>query len=150
MPRGWQIALDKRASVYISRHLPSGRLHGSYPESEQYACSEYMQKLSSMLRPCVTGYFQQWRQYNSEAEPMPIPDSQTLLLPVLRVVADGHEHSSEEIRERVRVQFDIPPHEVLQKFKNGTTIFTTSLQRLRAVMRRLPSNACWQNIRNTT
>jgi len=39
---------------------------------------------------------------------MPIPDSQTLLLPVLRVVADGHEHSSEEIRERVRVQFDIP------------------------------------------
>ena len=82
-----------------------------------------MQKLSSMLRPCVTGYFQQWREYNSEAKPMPIPDSQTLLLPVLRVVTDGHEHSSEEIRERVRVQFDIAPHELLQKFKNGTAVF---------------------------
>jgi len=140
----------KRAGGYRSRHLPRGRLHESYPESEHNACSEHMQKLSSMLRPCVTGYFQQWREYYSEAKPMPIPDSQTLLLPVLRVVADGHEHSSEEIRERVRVQFDTPPHEVLQKFKNGTAIFTTSLKRLRAVMRRLPSNACWQNIRNTT
>jgi restriction system protein len=54
---------------------------------------------------------------------MPIPDSQTLLLPVLRVVADDREHSSEEIRERVKAQFDIVPHELLQKLKNGTPVF---------------------------
>jgi len=38
-------------------------------------------------------------------------------------MADGLEHSSEEIRERVRVQFDIVPHELLQKLKNGTPVF---------------------------
>jgi restriction system protein len=54
---------------------------------------------------------------------MPIPDSQTLLLPVLRVVADDREHSSEEIRERVRTQFNIAHHELLQKLKNGTPVF---------------------------
>lgn len=54
---------------------------------------------------------------------MPIPDFQTLLLPVLRVLADGLEHSSEEIRKRVRVQFDIAPHELLAKNKKGKTIF---------------------------
>ena len=54
---------------------------------------------------------------------MPIPDSQTLLLPVLRVLGDGHEHSSEQIRERVRIQFDIAPHELLLKYKSGTTVF---------------------------
>jgi restriction system protein len=63
------------------------------------------------------------RGYNTEAKPMPIPDSQTLLLPVLRVVEDGLEHSSEEIRERMRVQFDVAPHELLQKFNNGTPVF---------------------------
>jgi len=54
---------------------------------------------------------------------MPIPDSQTLLLPVLRVLADGLEHSSQEIRERVKVQFDIAPRELSQKHKNGIPVF---------------------------
>ena len=54
---------------------------------------------------------------------MPIPDAQTLLLPVLRVLDDGLDHSSEEIRQRVRVQFDIAPHELEQKHKNGTPVF---------------------------
>jgi restriction system protein len=73
--------------------------------------------------PHPPDYFQQWREYNTEAKLMPIPDSQTMLLPVLRVVADGHEHSSEEIREHVRVQFEIAPDELLQKLKNGTPVF---------------------------
>lgn len=54
---------------------------------------------------------------------MPIPDSQTLLLPVLRVLEDGVEHTSEEIRERLKAQFEIAPHELLQKHKNGTPVF---------------------------
>jgi restriction system protein len=55
---------------------------------------------------------------------MPIPDIQTLLLPVLRSVADGREHSSQEIRECVKVQFDISPKELLQKHENGTPVFS--------------------------
>lgn len=58
---------------------------------------------------------------------MPIPHSQTLFLPVLRVLADGLEHSSEEIRERVRVQFDIAPHELLAKNKKGKTVFHSNV-----------------------
>lgn len=74
-----------------------------------------------------TDCFQQWREYNTEAKAMPIPDSQTLLLPVLQVVADGLEHSSEEIRERVRVQFDIAPHELLVKNRKGKTVFHSNV-----------------------
>jgi restriction system protein len=54
---------------------------------------------------------------------MPMPDCQTLLLPVLRVMADGHEHSCEGIRERMKAQFGVAPHELLQKLKNGTPVF---------------------------
>lgn len=54
---------------------------------------------------------------------MPIPDCQTLLLPVLRVLADGTEHSSEDIREQIRIKFSIALDEVQQKHSNGTPIF---------------------------
>ena len=54
---------------------------------------------------------------------MPIPDSKTLLLPVLRVLGDGAEHKSVEIRERVKVQFDIAPRELLQKTRKGIRVF---------------------------
>jgi restriction system protein len=54
---------------------------------------------------------------------MSLPDFQTFFLPVLRVLADGEEHASVEIRERMRVQFEIPPHELLEKLKNGMPVF---------------------------
>jgi len=54
---------------------------------------------------------------------MPIPNCQTLLLPVLRLLADDVEHSSEEIREHIRLQFDINPQDLRQKLKNGTPVF---------------------------
>jgi len=54
---------------------------------------------------------------------MPIPDSQTLLLPVLKVLADGAEHEVEEIRERLRDQFGVTPDELAQKNKNNTSVF---------------------------
>jgi restriction endonuclease Mrr len=54
---------------------------------------------------------------------MPIPHSNVLLLPVLRVLGDGVEHNSVEIRERVKIQFDIAPRELLQKTKKGATVF---------------------------
>ena len=54
---------------------------------------------------------------------MPIPDSQTLLLPVLRIFGDGAEHSNEEIWERMAVQFKITPSELLQKHPAGNGVF---------------------------
>jgi restriction system protein len=54
---------------------------------------------------------------------MPIPDSQSLLLPVLRVFANETEHSNEEIWERMTVQFKITPDELLQKHPTGKSVF---------------------------
>jgi restriction system protein len=54
---------------------------------------------------------------------MPIPDVQTLLLPVLDVLADGAEHQVEEIRERVKNQFGVTSSEFTQKNKKGASVF---------------------------
>ena len=54
---------------------------------------------------------------------MPIPDPQTLLLPVLKVLADGAEHHVEEIRECVKNQFGVTPSELAQKNKRGASVF---------------------------
>lgn len=53
---------------------------------------------------------------------MPIPDCQTLLLPVLQMLADGAKHSSEEIRDQVTIQFNISSHELREKHANGTPV----------------------------
>ena len=50
---------------------------------------------------------------------MSIPDPQTLLLPVLKVLADGTEHNVEEIRERMKNQFGVTPNELAQRNKSG-------------------------------
>jgi hypothetical protein len=52
-----------------------------------------------------------------------LPDSKTLLLPVLRAFADGAEHTSEEIQERMKVQFEIAPHELLPKQNDRISVF---------------------------
>jgi hypothetical protein len=59
-----------------------------------------------------------------------LPGYQTALLPglpmalaVLQLLADDLEHSSQEIQERLRVDFYIAPHELIQRHQNGTTIF---------------------------
>jgi restriction system protein len=58
---------------------------------------------------------------------MPIPDCQTLLLPVLRVLSDGVEHTSEEMRRRISVEFKITPQELREKHANGTPVFHNRL-----------------------
>jgi restriction system protein len=50
---------------------------------------------------------------------MSIPDPQTLLLPVLKVLADGTEHRVEEIREHMKNQFGVTPSELAKKNKKG-------------------------------
>jgi restriction system protein len=54
---------------------------------------------------------------------MSIPDPQTLLLPVLQAMTDGAEHEAKEIRERMKVKFEITSDELLLKHKNGIPVF---------------------------
>jgi restriction endonuclease Mrr len=54
---------------------------------------------------------------------MPIPETKVLLLPVLRVLGDGAEHKTVEIRQRVKVQFDVAPQELQQKTRKGILVF---------------------------
>jgi restriction endonuclease Mrr len=54
---------------------------------------------------------------------MPIPSPQILLLPVLKVLADGTGHQVEEIRERMKSQFGVTPSEFARKNSTGTSVF---------------------------
>jgi len=55
---------------------------------------------------------------------MAIPDFQTLMLPVLRILADGAEHPVSEIRERIAKDLTLTPEELAEKLKNGNGLFT--------------------------
>ncbi len=50
-------------------------------------------------------------------------DLDTLRAAVLRVFGDGAQHSPDEIRELMKVQFKITPQELLQKHANGNSVF---------------------------
>jgi restriction system protein len=52
-----------------------------------------------------------------------IPDSDTLLLPVLRIFSDDKEHSAEEVRGFMVKHFEISADQLLQKTARGTPIF---------------------------
>jgi restriction system protein len=53
----------------------------------------------------------------------PIPSIQSLLLPVLRIVADGSGHTVEEIRNRVKAEFKLTDKQIQQTHpKSGTNI----------------------------
>jgi hypothetical protein len=56
---------------------------------------------------------------------MPLPDSQTLLLPVLRVLSDGFEHSSESIRQQISVEFKSPRKNFERNTGTALPYFTT-------------------------
>lgn len=52
---------------------------------------------------------------------MPIPDYQTIMLPLLRYLGDGDEHSMSEVIEAVSDEFDLTPQERLQLLPSGTS-----------------------------
>ena len=58
---------------------------------------------------------------------MPIPDFQTLMLPVLRLAGDGAEHPMAEMRERIAEDLKLTPDELAQKLKSGTNLFANRL-----------------------
>jgi restriction system protein len=53
---------------------------------------------------------------------MPIPDYQTLMLPVLRLTEDGNEYPVAGIRSQIANVFNLTPEDLSQKLKSGTTL----------------------------
>ena len=70
---------------------------------------------------------------------MSIPDSQTLFVPVLKVFADDIGHSIEEVRERMKVQFEITSEELLQTYPAGKPIFHVNVALALANLQGAPS-----------
>lgn len=66
-------------------------------------------------------------QPQAASQALRIPDGAALLLAVLKLLADGLEHSSQEIRERLRAQLNIAPHELMQEDKRGKTEFDSNV-----------------------
>jgi hypothetical protein len=52
-----------------------------------------------------------------------VPDREKLKLAILGLLADGAEHSSQEIREHLRLRFNVSQKENTDKLKNGKTLF---------------------------
>lgn len=52
---------------------------------------------------------------------MPIPDFQSLMLPVLRFVSDGKDHSTAEMRKSIADDLKLTPDELAEKLKSGNT-----------------------------
>jgi restriction system protein len=50
---------------------------------------------------------------------MPIPDYQTLMLPLLKIAGDGQQHSVREARELLADQFSLSPEERAQMLSSG-------------------------------
>ncbi len=50
---------------------------------------------------------------------MPIPDYQTLMLPVLRLTEDGSEHPVTDIRKQIADAFHLTEEELSQKLNSG-------------------------------
>jgi restriction endonuclease Mrr len=53
---------------------------------------------------------------------MAIPNPERMIVPVLRTMADGVEHSVEEMRARVVSEFALVPDEITIKQKSGSSI----------------------------
>jgi restriction system protein len=59
---------------------------------------------------------------------MPIPDFQSFLVPVLRNMADGNDHSMAELRERIATDLKLSPEELTQKLPSGVqTVFANRI-----------------------
>ena len=50
---------------------------------------------------------------------MPIPDFQTLMLPVLQLAGDGTQHRIADMRERLAVDLSLTTDELAEKLKSG-------------------------------
>jgi restriction system protein len=81
-------------------------------------------------------------EYAAPGGPMPIPDPQALILPVLRQLADGVEHKSLDMRKAMEGRFELTPEELAQKQGSNSTTFVNNhswalawLSRARAIVK---------------
>lgn len=51
---------------------------------------------------------------------MPVPDFQSLTLPILNEFADGLEHTAKDIRQRVAVRLGLTPEELAELLPSGS------------------------------
>ena len=51
---------------------------------------------------------------------MSVPDFQTLMLPVLREFADGAEHATKDVRQRVAAQLHLTAEDIAEMVPSGT------------------------------
>jgi restriction system protein len=77
--------------------------------------------------PCT-----RWRTTNH----VPIPDYETVMLPLLNALSDGGVHYVKDLRERLAQEFKLTPAELAERLPSGDTIFrnrfgwaTTSLKK---------------------
>jgi len=54
---------------------------------------------------------------------MPIPDREKLKTAIGKFLADGSEHSVEDLRDTLQTRFSVAPHEDSYKLKNGKKPF---------------------------
>ena len=55
---------------------------------------------------------------------MPVPDYQSLMLPVLKALADGAETPISEVRERVAAAERLTPDDLREMLASGQPMFT--------------------------
>jgi restriction system protein len=51
---------------------------------------------------------------------MPVPDFQSFMLPMLKITADGSEHSMADFRERLSLEMGLSPEDLQEKLPSGT------------------------------
>lgn len=57
---------------------------------------------------------------------MPLPDFQSFFLPVLQCVADGNEHTTAELRQRIAADLKLTPEDIAEKLPSGAqTVFAS-------------------------
>jgi restriction system protein len=66
---------------------------------------------------------------------MPLPDFQSLLLPVLRFAEDGQEHSTQQALDQIASALNIPPDELLLMLPSGQPIFANRIQWARTYLK---------------
>src|SRR5688572_21774096 len=50
---------------------------------------------------------------------MPVPDFQSFFIPVLRLAADGNEHSMAEMRHKIAEDLNLSPEDLSQRLPSG-------------------------------
>jgi len=76
---------------------------------------------------------------------MPIPDYQSLMLPVLRILADRKEHPVAQVRQRIASELKLSDQELTQRLASDTT--TVFMNRIGWAVQYLKAAGAIQGIR---